>query len=108
MSAPDQQILHLETDGVITCSVSGGTRNLHWTKDGQFVAFSNSTGTSTANTRYTVLRTGSLRISGVTEQDVGVYNCTVSNPAGSESALIGVETQQIMVSISKHFIAIYK
>lgn len=91
MSTLQQQMLFIGTNGVITCLVSEGMRDLEWKTNGHSIAYSNSTITSTVEARYTILDSGSLHISNVTEQDAGIYSCTVSNPAGSDSKTIEVE-----------------
>jgi len=46
-----------------------------------------------AGSRYTVLPDGSLHVSGVGHQDRGLYECSVSNPAGRQTREIRVKGQ---------------
>lgn len=88
---PHQSLMAGAVAGVVTCLVTDGVRTVNWTKGGHFIGHSNGTHTSVVDSRYTVQSSGSLHIANITEEDAGVYNCTVSNPAGGASRAIEVE-----------------
>ena len=94
LSAPEEQTVIVgATEGTITCLVTDGIRDMEWKKDGQIIAYSNYTTTDVVDARYTILSSGSLHITNITEQDGGIYSCTVSNPAGSDFKTIEVEAR---------------
>lgn len=93
-AAPREQTLSEGDRGIVVCLVTDGIREVEWKRNGVSVARSNSSSSSSSNGRYTILPSGSLRISAVSQQDTGTYTCTVSNRAGSDSKEISVNVYQ--------------
>lgn len=79
------------SNGTITCSVTGGIRDVKWKRNGQTIAHSNGT---IVDSRYAVLSCGSLHIASVSVQDSGIYNCIVSNRAGRDMKQVEVKVEQ--------------
>lgn len=85
IAAPEVQLLQEGRNGTLMCSVTDGIREVEWKKENQTLVHSNN---GTFDTRLSVLNSGSLYISNVTQQDGGCYSCSVSNKAGEDSKVV--------------------
>jgi len=75
---------------VIPCDADGLPKpEVTWLKDGSEVA-------TTGSSRYSVRRDGSLRLTAVTVDDSGLYECIASNEAGTARREVILTVQGII------------
>ncbi|XP_071806163.1 roundabout homolog 2-like isoform X3 [Asterias amurensis] len=76
---PSNQTLIVGTVALLTCETAGNPApSVRWTKDGAPLQ-------ADSNSRFTVLDTGRLQISGLSINDSGLYSCVASNDSGQTS-----------------------